>query len=97
MPDATSWAQNDVGLGDPNVNVSVLDNDVAPAGFDYFSLRIVEEPRYGTATVNIPQGNPANAKIRYVAGVEFAGSDSLRYEICDLEGSCAVATLTITS
>ena len=73
------------------VLVDVLANDVAgSAPIDAGSLRIVEEPNHA-ALVDVNGSH----RIQYKP-TSSPLTDSLRYEICDVDGRCDTASLTIT-
>lgn len=73
-------------------HIYVLQNDSAPGGsLEPSTLTIVLAPTRGEAVV-IAQGSP---KIKYTAIGTEAGIDSFRYQICDSNGSCATATVTV--
>ncbi len=75
---------------DTPVLVSVLPNDSDPDGnLDPQSLTVTTTPSNGTATVT-------NQQIRYVPNAGFTGTDTLVYRVCDTEGLCDTATVTIT-
>jgi large repetitive protein len=79
---------------------------LAVVGNDNFGLNgpnsspitITQAAVYGTATVN-NNGTPTNPLddfINYSPNTGFAGQDSIRYSICDLDGDCATAIAVIT-
>ena len=69
---------------------NVVANDTDADAGDVLSLpSITTGPTNGTATVG-PTG------ITYVPEADWNGADSLVYEVCDLDGACDTATLTIT-
>jgi len=75
------------------VVVDALTNDGDPDDrLDGSTLRIVESPSKGTASV-------ADGRITYTSGSAYAGSDSLRSEVCDTGSprGCARATVNVTS
>jgi hypothetical protein len=53
------------------------------------TLRIVSGPSIGTATV-------VSGQIHYTAPPLTINSTTIRYEVCDDDGACAQATLTIS-
>ncbi len=71
------------------IHIAVLENDLGD--FDPGSLTIVSNPSHGTATV-IASGSP---KVKYSANGGEAGVDSFEYSICDAEGACSVATVSV--
>ena len=75
---------------DTTENVGVLENDEAGSSPIHVpSLRIVQEPTNGTASVN-------GEHIRYTPGPGYIGLDWVRYEICDQADLCDTAWLTLT-
>jgi hypothetical protein len=72
-------------------NIDVLANDSDPDGdLDRDSLRIVSGPSFGSANVQ------TDHKIRFQAPLlALAASTDVVYEICDLQGRCDQATLSI--
>ena len=74
---------------DNSVTVDVTANDSDPNGnLDQGSVAIVDGPSFGVATVNSP--------VRYVPFENFFGDDSFTYEVCDTDGLCDRATVTMT-
>jgi gliding motility-associated-like protein len=70
-----------------SVFADVLNNDSDfDGGLVVDSLRIVEEPLFGTASVV-----PGTGEIQYVGDPGFLGQDTLTYRICDDEGLCDTA------
>ncbi len=73
------------------VVIDVLANDlVSGSTLDSASLAIAQAPAQGWAEVT------ADARISYSPDSAFFGIDSLRYSICNLEGTCAEALVIIT-
>lgn len=85
-------AQNDVAtthINDP-ITVGVLNNDEDVNNPDNdLVLTIINQVANGTATV-------VGTQILYTPNADFIGTDILTYQICDPEGECDQATLTIT-
>jgi len=84
-------AQDDVAVVDEDgeVTIEVLDNDVDPDG-DSLEIRgIVNEPGHGTATV-------VDGAVVYVPDADYSGEDSFTYQVCDADGLCDTATVTVT-
>jgi len=78
-------------LEDTPVNIAVLNNDNDPDGtLVLSSLVVLSGPSNGTITV-LPDGT-----ITYVPGGDFNGSDSFTYQICDDDGACDQAVVTIS-
>jgi hypothetical protein len=98
VPPAGSWAMNDTGGGNKTANISVrvLSNDILPAEFDYLSLSIAVQSDHGTTTIFYNSGSPALTYVKFRADSGFVGTTSFVYEICDLAGDCATATVTMT-
>ncbi len=72
------------------VNIDVLLNDSDVDGTLVAStLKVTSGPSHGTATVG-------SGKIAYTPSTGYSGSDSLTYEVCDNEGACDSATVSIT-
>ncbi|GAO30213.1 hypothetical protein JCM15548_12470 [Geofilum rubicundum JCM 15548] len=71
--------------------LDVLANDSDPDdNLDPSSLSIYEAPKNGTATPN-PDGT-----IYYLPNEDFFGNDSFLYQICDEEGACAQAQVSLS-
>ena len=78
---------------DKNVTVSgnLLTNDSDPDGDPLTATETpVTAPSYGTVTIH-PDG-----MFTYLPDAGFSGSDSFEYEVCDADGGCSTATVTIT-
>ena len=89
---AAPVAQDDTGTQQQGQQkqYSVLLNDTGgSAALDPSTLAIVIPPTYGAAEVW------NSTKIRYTAAVGYTGTDSITYRICDLDGRCSQAVLTI--
>jgi hypothetical protein len=72
------------------IAINVLKNDSDPDGnLDPTSLAIVTAPTHGGAAVL------TNHTIGYKPKSGFVGTDSLTYRICDTDGACAGARVTI--
>jgi uncharacterized repeat protein (TIGR01451 family) len=66
-------------------------NDTDPDGdLDPTTLTILAGPSHGTAT------NNGDGTIDYTPAPDYAGPDSITYQICDMDGECATATVAIT-
>lgn len=73
------------------VEIDVLVNDVDPDNdLDSLSLRIVEFPFNGVASVNSD-----NYTISYTPDQGFSGNDLFVYEICDLTDRCSQANVHV--
>ena len=85
-------ATDDVDSTDEDVPVTipVLDNDTDIDGtLDPSSVTITSDPSNGVAGVN-PDGS-----VTYVPAANFGGIDTLEYQVCDDDGACDVAAVTI--
>ena len=76
------------GVAGAPVSVDVLANDSDVEGLDVATLAIVTPPSAGTAIVS-------GAEIIYTPPIAFSGTTSLVYQVCDIDGACDTATLTI--
>lgn len=69
-------------------NIDVLNND-----FGLFngvkSLKVVKAPKNGSASVN------DNLTIKYTPNTSFVGEDEFYYEVCNTDGSCDEAKVSI--
>ena len=73
------------------VSINVLGNDTDPDGdLDPSSVRVLTQPRNGTATVD-----PVTFAIIYTPNLGFWGLDTLAYEVCDAQPACTTATVSI--
>ena len=76
---------------DLSVQIPVTANDYDPDGaIDPTTLVILSGPSHGTASVD-----PATGNITYEPSSNYAGDDSLVYEVCNTEGVCDVAVVDI--
>jgi VCBS repeat-containing protein len=71
------------------VDVMANDSDVDSA-LDPSSVSVTGGPSNGTASVN-PDGT-----IDYTPDPDFSGTDTFTYQVCDVDGDCASATVTVT-
>jgi len=86
VPDAASVPE------DGFVLIDVVANDRDPDGnIDLASLLLITDPTRGSATVDAATG-----RIGYAPDADFAGEESFEYQICDSDGSCDTALVTIT-
>ena len=80
-------------------NINVIGNDNfggdGPAAAD---ISISTGPGNGAAAVNIHNtlNDPTDDSIDYTPNTDYNGTDTLTYEICDSNGDCDTALLTIT-
>jgi len=84
---------------DPTTNIPVVDNDsFGGDGPSSSPISIVSGPSNGTASVddNGTPGDPTDDSIDYTPDTDFAGSDSLAYEIEDADGDTDTATVDVT-
>jgi hypothetical protein len=70
---------------DAVANDSDVDGNLNPA-----SAAVVSGPTNGTVV------NNGNGSFTYTPNANFSGTDSFVYEVCDSDGVCATATVTIT-
>ncbi len=76
---------------DTPVTIAVLDNDSDVDGtLVISSLSVISGPSHGTVLVN------ADGTITYTPGLNYFGSDSFVYQICDDDGACDQATVSIS-
>lgn len=82
-------ANNDVVSTDVNtpVTIDILANDQIPTLLT--SVALTTDPVNGQALLN------ADNTVTYTPNMDFCGTDTFDYEICDDEG-CSVATVTVT-
>ncbi len=73
---------------DNPVTIDVLSNDNDPDG-DPLTVNVFSPPANGSVNVN-PDGS-----IEYTPNADFNGTDTFEYEICDSDGVCATATVSI--
>jgi len=70
------------------IDVAANDNDV-DGNLDPSTAAVISGPSHGTAVGN------SDDTITYTPNPNYFGSDSFTYEICDTEGACDTATVTI--
>ena len=70
------------------VTVDVLANDTGLADAPV-TVTLISAPSHGTAVVN------ADQTIRYTPATDFAGADTLNYQVRDADGDIATAAVTI--
>ncbi len=73
---------------DAPVSGNVLGNDSYPDGLG--SVNVVSGPGNGTLTLN-PDGS-----FTYIPEPDYYGTDTFVYRLCDINGDCAEAVVTIT-
>ncbi len=76
-------------LVDISVNIDVLANDLEPDGHDLIGPAIVQAPAHGTVQVE------GDGTVTYTPDAGFEGTDSFDYEVCDPQGNCGQATVTV--
>ncbi len=68
----------------------ILDNDVDPEdNINPTSVTIVTNAEHGTITVN------TDGSVFYLPDPEYFGDDAFVYSVCDTEGACSQATVTL--
>lgn len=86
-------AADDAGSTSENsavtMNVAANDTDV-DGNLDVSTIAVVTNPTNGVATSN------GDGTITYAPNLNFAGSDSLTYRICDTDLACDVASVNIS-
>ena len=78
------------GTYDQTVVFSMVENDLPGDGALDLSTLEVTQPAVGTVTIN-PDGT-----FGYTPQPGFTGTDTFVYQICDVNGLCDTATITIT-
>ena len=77
---------------DDSVDIAVLNNDTDSDGtIVVSSLAVASAPAHGTAVANT-----IAETITYTPFANYSGSDSFTYRICDNDGDCSTATVSIT-
>jgi len=77
---------------DTPVLIDILANDSDPDGTLVPSTTtVISGPSHGSVTIN-----PTNGKANYTPNTGHTGTDSFQYRVCDNDGACANATVTIT-
>ncbi|SDX96571.1 gliding motility-associated C-terminal domain-containing protein, partial [Lutibacter oricola] len=77
---------------DTPVVIDVLDGDTDLDGtIDPTSVTITEEPTNGTVTVD-----PVTGDVTYTPDPDFNGEDTFEYSVCDDDGLCDTAEVTVT-
>ncbi|MGR9046412.1 MAG: Ig-like domain-containing protein, partial [Gammaproteobacteria bacterium] len=76
---------------DVPVVINVQDNDNAgPSNEDQtLNTTVVSDPANGTATIN------ADGTVTYTPDPNFTGADTFTYTVCDSDGLCDTATVTV--
>ncbi len=89
-------AANDSATTNENtaVTINVLANDTDPDGvadLDRTSVRVTSGPAHGSTSVN-----PVNGRITYTPNPNYNGTDTFTYQVCDMAGACATASVLVT-
>jgi hypothetical protein len=100
-PDGTPVANDDVATTDQDnpVNIDPLPNDdFGIDGPGSTPITVTVQPPNGTATVdnNGTPNDPTDDTIDYTPDPGFVGTDVITYQICDADGDCDDATITVT-
>jgi len=74
------------------INISILANDYDFDGvLDSNSVTIINNPSNGTVIYN-----PTTEQATYTPNQNYYGTDTFRYEVCDNDGFCDQANVTVT-
>ncbi|NND01528.1 MAG: HD domain-containing protein [Acidimicrobiia bacterium] len=98
VPPSAPDANPDISLTDEDTisTVDVLANDSDPDGdLDSASLQIVLQGSMGSASVTAAFGQ-ADPVVTYVPADNEYGSDSFRYQVCDLASNCSTGSVFVT-
>lgn len=82
-----------------NTNISIVTNDdFGGDGASNSSITITVPPGHGIATVNDngTPNDPSDDFIVYTPDANYNGPDEITYQICDADGDCDVAIVSIT-
>ncbi len=74
---------------DTQVSGDVSKNDT-PSGDGGNTWSVVTNPAHGTLTFN------NDGTYTYMPEADYNGTDSFNYQLCDIDGDCSPATVTIT-
>ncbi|SFD43507.1 Ig-like domain-containing protein, partial [Algibacter pectinivorans] len=83
---------------DELIAINILSNDdFGDNGPSSSAVTITSGPTNGIATVNdgTTPNDPTDDTIDYTPNANYSGSDQLTYEICDADGDCTTAVVTI--
>lgn len=72
-----------------SVDINVLTNDIPKKKLDPSTLRIVNSPNYGMATI------VGDSLVSYMPNQYFVGADNFVYSICDYFQNCDQATVLV--
>jgi hypothetical protein len=98
-PQPTATDDNVTVCEGSSINADVLANDdFGGNGPSTGAITITTNASNGVATVNNngTASDPTDDSIDYTPNAGYTGTDMLSYEICDADGDCSTATLTIT-
>ena len=75
----------------------LLNDDFGGDGSSNGPITIITSPANGSATVNDngTPDNPLDDSIDYLPDTNFSGTDKLTYQLCDADGNCAAANISI--
>ncbi|TYP98346.1 gliding motility-associated-like protein, partial [Tenacibaculum adriaticum] len=77
---------------DTAVAINVIGNDTDVDGtIDPTSVTEITAPTNGTIAID-----PVTGQITYTPNAEFFGTDAFEYSVCDDDGACATATVSVT-
>ncbi len=85
---------NVITIANESVTYNVVDNDFdLENDIDIGSINNIGilKPANGSVSINSSTG-----EITYTPNVNFVGTDSFQYQICDIHGYCSIATVTVT-
>ncbi len=85
LPDAKS--DTETAIAGLPVTIDVLANDTDPDGDD-LTLDSVTQPLYGEVRIE-------DGKLVYVPDPDYRGTDTFTYTVCDENGACKTATVTV--
>ena len=80
-----------VGILMLGLSVFVLAGCPEDGTVDPTSVTVVASPSDGLVSVD-----PVTGEITYTPDVDFGGTDSFAYEVCDTDGACDTATVSVT-
>jgi choice-of-anchor A domain-containing protein/uncharacterized repeat protein (TIGR01451 family) len=84
---------------DTPINIDPLSNDdFGGDGPSMGTITIITPPTNGTATVNDggTPTDPTDDTVDYTPNPDYNGTDMFTYEICDVDGDCDPAVVTVT-
>ncbi len=77
---------------DTPVIVAVLANDTDPDGnLRPGTVQVVSGPAHGTTSVD-----PGTGQVTYMPALNFFGTDTFSYRVCDNQGACGTTGVTVT-